>query len=113
MILRFEKIAEDTLREAGGAFELDDVIALLKIRPEAIAKRVQDGTLLAIPGPDSSLHYPAAQFAADGTVVRGLKEAQEVLRTKNPWTVLNFFVMPDDYLNGRKPIELLREGRNT
>lgn len=110
-ILRAEKIKEEALREAGGPLDLDDVMALLKTSKEGIAKRVQDGTLLAVPGPDSSLHYPAAQFTADGTAVRGLKDVRDALPTKNPWTVLNFFVTPDDYLNGRKPIELLREGR--
>lgn len=110
-ILRAEKIKEETLLEAGGLLDLDDVMALLKTSREGIAKRVRAGTLLAVRGPDSSLHYPAAQFRADGTVVSGLKEVQEALPTTNAWVVLNFFVTPDDYLNGRTPIELLREGR--
>lgn len=110
-ILRFARIAEDTLRHAGGAYALDEVIDLLKISKQAIAKRVKEGTLVAVPGPHNMRCYPTFQFTGDGTVVRGLKELQEALPTKNAWTVLNFIVTPDDYLNGRKPIEVLREGR--
>ena len=33
------------------------------------------------------------------------------LATDNPWTVLNFLAQSDDRLNGRKAIDLLKEGK--
>jgi hypothetical protein len=36
---------------------------------------------------------------------------QEALPTRNPWTVLNFLIQSDDRLNGRRPIDVLKEGK--
>lgn len=78
---------------------------------QAVDKRVQEGTLLAVPGPSNRRTYPTLQFNADGTVVDGLKAVGEALPTHNPWTILNFLAQPDDRLRGRRPIDLLKEGK--
>jgi hypothetical protein len=77
----------------------------------SLDKRVQEGSLLAVPGPSNHRSFPTFQFNADGSVVDGLKSVREALPTDNPWTVLNFLMQPDDRLDGRKPIHLLREGK--
>jgi hypothetical protein len=109
-LLQGVKIAEADLKEAGGAFKLEEVQTLLHgVSRQALEKRVKDGSLLAVPGPSNRRRYPAVQFTREG-VVPGLKQVQEALPTRNPWTVLNFLVRSDDRLGGRKPIEVLRNG---
>jgi hypothetical protein len=109
-LLQGHKLAEADLKEAGGAFDLEQVRTLLNgVSRQAIEKRVKEGSLLVVPGPSNRRRYPTAQFTRDG-VVLGLKEVQEALPTRNPWAVLNFFVRPDDQLGGRKPIDVLRQG---
>ena len=104
------EIAEADLKEAGGAFDLEEVRKLLHgVSRQAVEKRVKDGSLLAVPGPSNRRRYPTMQFARDG-LVSGLKEVQEALPTRNPWAVLNFFIRPDDRLDGRTPIDVLRQG---
>ncbi len=111
-VLEGVRIAQEDLRRSGGAYDLDQVRTLLRgISRQAIDKRVQEGSLLAIPGPSNHRSFPTLQFNADGTVVEGLKSVREALPTGNPWTVLNFLAEPDDRLNGRKPIDLLKEGK--
>ena len=78
---------------------------------QAIDKRVQEGSLLAVPGPSNRRSYPTVQFHPDGTVVDGLKVVCDALPTSNPWTILNFLVQPDDRLRGRKPIDVLKQGK--
>jgi hypothetical protein len=110
-LLRGRKIAEADLRASGGAYDLADVRMLMQgVSRQRIDKQVREGSLLAVPGPSNRRHYPTVQFQADGTVVKGLKAVREALPTQNPWAVLNFLVQPDDRLNGRKPIELLKAG---
>jgi hypothetical protein len=110
-LLRGVKIAEADLREAGGAYNLRDLRTLLRgVSRQRVDKQVREGSLLAVPGPSNRRVYPTIQFQADGTIVKGLKAVREALSTQNPWAVLNFLVQPDDRLNGRKPIELLRTG---
>ncbi|MHC6152825.1 hypothetical protein ACVSQB_13595 [Bradyrhizobium elkanii] len=111
-VLEGVRIAQEDLRRSGGAYDLDQVRTLLRgISRQAVDKRVQEGSLLAIPGPSNHRSFPTLQFNADGAVVEGLKSVQEALPTNNPWTVLNFLAQPDDRLGGRKPIDLLREGK--
>ena len=111
-ILEGVRIAQEDLREAGGAYDLEQVRTLMRgVSRQAIDKRVQEGRLLAVPGPSNRRSYPTLQFNPDGTVVDGLKAVCEVLPTSNPWTVLNFLAQPDDRLRGRKPIDVLKEGK--
>ncbi|MBP2427426.1 hypothetical protein [Bradyrhizobium elkanii] len=111
-VLEGVRIAQEDLRRSGGAYDLDQVRTLLRgISRQAVDKRVQEGSLLAVPGPSNHRSFPTLQFNVDGTVVEGLKSVQEALPTNNPWTVLNFLAQPDERLGGRKPIDLLREGK--
>jgi hypothetical protein len=106
------RIAQEDLREAGGAYDLEQVRTLMQgISRQAIDKRVQEGSLLAVPGPNNRRSYPTLQFNQDGTIVSDLKAVHEALPTRNPWTILNFLTQPDDRLSGRKPIDLLRKGK--
>lgn len=100
-----------TLRRPGGAFDLGQVQDILyDVSRQSVNKRVTEGTLLAVPGPNGRRRYPTMQFNADGSVVGGLKEVRTALATDNAWAMLNFLVNVDPALGGRKPIDLLREG---
>lgn len=110
-ILEGIRIAEEDLKEAGGAYDMDEVRTLMRgISRQAVDKRVQEGSLLTVPGPSNRRSYPTLQFNDDGTVVDGLKAVCEVLPTRNPWMILNFLAQPDDRLRGRKPIDVLKQG---
>ncbi len=110
-VLAGVRIAQEDLREAGGAFDLDQVRTLMRgVSRQAVDKRVQEGSLIAVPGPSNRRSYPTVQFERDGTVVPGLKAVRDALRTTNPWTILNFLINPDMRLNARRPIDLLKEG---
>ena len=110
-LLRGVEIAQQDLREAGGAYTLEQVRLLLQgISRQAVDKRVQEGTLLAVPGPANRRAYPTIQFLNDGSIVAGLKAVRQALGSANPWFILNFLSRPDARLNGKKPIELLRRG---
>lgn len=110
-MLKGVRIAQEDLREAGGAYDLDQVRMLMRgVSRQAIDKRVQEGSLLAVPGPSNRRSYPTLQFNPDGTVAAGLKAVREALQTSNPWTVLNFLSRPDSRLGNRKPIDVLKSG---
>jgi len=110
-ILRGIENAEADLAEAGGAFELGEVQQLMgKVSRQRVERRVQEGSLLAVPGPSNRRRYPTLQFNADGSLVDGLCEVQRALAFSSPWSVLNFLVNPDDRLNGERPIDVLRRG---
>jgi hypothetical protein len=110
-LLEGVRIAQEDLRKAGGAYDLEQVRTLMQgVSRQAVDKRVQEGSLLAVPGPSNRRSYPTLQFNPDGTIVEGLKAVCAALPTRNPWTILNFLAHPDDRLQGRKPIDVLRAG---
>lgn len=105
------RISEQILAEAGGAFELKDVVLLLNnISRQAVDRRVQDNNLLAVPGPGNRRWYPTLQFTEQRHVVDGLKPVLDALPTDNPWVALGFLSQPNDQLGGAIPIKLLKAG---
>lgn len=111
-LLEGVRVAQEDLRDAGGAYDLDEVRTLMRgVSRQAIDKRVQDGSLFAVPGPSNRRSYPTLQFNRDGTVVPGLKAIREALQTSNSWTLLNFLSHPDVRLGNRKPIDFLKSGK--
>ncbi len=112
-VLNGREIAEQDLRQAGGAFTLEEVRKLLNnVSRQRIEQLVRSGDLLAVPGPSNRRRYPAVQFNPDGSLVPCLRLVQSALGTRNPWVVLNFLIHPDDRLQGRAPIDVLREGHS-
>lgn len=110
-LLQGVEIAQQDLREAGGAYTLEQVRILLQgISRQAVDKRVQDGSLLAVPGPGNRRAYPTIQFLNDGSIITGIKAVRQALGSSNPWLLLNFLSRPDNRLNGNRPIEFLRRG---
>lgn len=109
-LLKGREIVAVDLAEAGGAYDLEQARTLLNgISRQAVLKKVEDGSLLAVPGPSNRRRYPAAQFTKEG-LVPGLRNVQEALPTRNSWAVLNFLITPDPRLGGRKPIDMLASG---
>lgn len=110
-LLRGVRTAQEDLKRAGGAYELDEVRTLLNgVSRQAVEKRVREGSLLAVPGPSNRRRFPTVQFTDDGEVVDGLREVRQALPFRNPWAVLNFLVNPDTRLGGRRPIDALKAG---
>lgn len=109
-ILRGVQMAQTLLEETGGTFTLEQVQGILGISRQAVLKKVKDGGLLAVPGPNARRRYPVVQFTANG-VVAGLKEVMTKLLIKNPFAVLSFLVEPNDLLEGAKPLEMMKAGK--
>jgi hypothetical protein len=99
------------LADAGGAYDLDQVRHLLGgLSPQAIDRRVCEGSLLAIPGPNDDFYFPKLQFNADGTIVQGLESISKSFPSRNRWALLNFLVNPQTSLGGARPVDRLRAG---
>jgi nucleoid DNA-binding protein len=109
-ILRGKEICESDLRDSGGAFTLQQIEKLLGISRQAVDKKVHDDALLAVPGPHGRRQYPVAQFTEEG-ILPGLGDLLKALPSANGWFRLNFLIRPDARLNGRRPIDLLKEGK--
>jgi len=110
-ILRGKQIAAADLEISGGAYSLEQVQEMMNgISRQAIDKRVQEGSLFTVPGPNNRKHYPVIQFNPDGQPVKGLKDVIKALPSDSPWDILNFLANVDYMLDDRKPIDVLKSG---
>ena len=97
------------LQAEGGAIQAPDVAEILGISRQAIDKRRQAGTLLALNVGGHGYRYPSWQFEHDG-VLKGLERVLEVLSDHDEWMKLAFFVNANTHLGGESPLRFLRRG---
>ncbi len=94
-----------------GALTAPKVAKLLDTTRQTPHDRVRSGTLLAVL--DRGVwRFPAWQFDPEGPdgVVEGLPDVLQTLHT-SPLAKASWLVRPNQYLEGRTPLETLKEGR--
>jgi hypothetical protein len=108
--LRGLELRRDMLEIAGGALNSESVAEILKISRQAVDKRRMAGQLLALTQGKRGYSYPGFQFE-DGKTLKGLEEVLANLRSLDSWMQLRFFTSPNERLDRKSPIEVLREKR--
>jgi len=108
--------ARQRLAEAeGGSWSSDDAARLLQISKTAVLKRLAAGRLLAWREERlQAARFPCWQFDDHGHVLAGLDEALEILNQDerlDAWGKILFFLQEKPSLGGRRPLDLLREGK--
>ena len=108
--------ARQQLAEAeGGNGSSDDVARLLQISKTAVLKRLAAGRLLAWREERlRAARFPRWQFNAHGQVLDGLEAVLGILNQDerlDAWAKILFFLQEKPSLNGRRPLDLLREGK--
>ncbi|MNK94073.1 hypothetical protein D3C87_1142630 [compost metagenome] len=83
----------------------------LKVSRQAIDKRIRSGRLLAVETGRHGRQIPAWQFTKDG-VLNGLEVVLLELVDHDPWMKLAFFLSPNILTEGRRPLDLLRDGES-
>jgi hypothetical protein len=105
-------LARKELEQAeGGSLSSEEVAQLLglKHRPSvAYKRRVRE--LIAWRVTAGKWRYPRWQFTANG-ILTGIKECLKGLQSDNGFGAVIFFLSPRYSLEGRRPLDLLREGR--
>ncbi len=99
----------------GGSLSSEEVARLLGISKTAVFKRLDSGRLLAWREERlQAARFPYWQFDEHGQMLAGLEEALEILNLDehlDAWGKVLFFLQEKASLGGRRPLDLLREGR--
>ncbi len=108
--------ARQQLAEAeGGSWSSDEVAGMLQISKTAVLKRLAVGRLLAWREERlQAARFPRWQFDEHGHVLDGLEEVLEVLnqdKRLDAWGRILFFLQEKPSLGGRRPLDLIREGK--
>lgn len=108
--------ARQQLAEAdGGSCSSEDVARMLQISKTAVLKRLAAGRLLAWREERlQAARFPRWQFDDHGHVLSGLEEVLKILNQDerlDAWGKILFFLQEKPSLGGRRPLDLLREGK--
>lgn len=107
--LRGHAVQRELIQVEGPPLSAEEVGRRLGISRQAVDKRRQAGTLLALDIGRRGFLYPAWQFSDTG-VLAGLRETLDALEIQDPWARAAFFLGPNSYLDDGQPLELLRRG---
>jgi hypothetical protein len=97
------------LTEDGGMLSAEKAGEILTMSRQAVEKRRKAGRLIGVSLGRRGFGYPAWQFTERGTLPH-LEIVLEALKQHDPWTRLVFFTSENAALDGRKPLDALREG---
>jgi hypothetical protein len=99
----------------GGSLSSEDVARTLQISKTAVLKRLAAGRLLAWREERlQAARFPRWQFDEHGQVLDGLEEVLELLSQDerlDAWGKMLFFLQEKARLGGRRPLDLLRDGK--
>jgi len=98
------------LEKLGGTLSAEQVSELIGISRQAVDRRRSQNQLIGLTQGKRGYAYPAFQFE-DGKTLDGLKEVLDALSGHDPWMQSIFFANGNDRLNGRTPLDALRQGK--
>jgi hypothetical protein len=98
------------LEKLGGILSAEQVSELIGISRQAVDRRRSQNQLIGLTQGKRGYAYPAFQFE-DGKTLDGLKEVLDALSGHDPWMQSIFFANGNDRLNGRTPLDALRQGK--
>ena len=98
------------LEKLGGTLSAEQVSELIGISRQAVDRRRSQNQLIGLTQGKRGYAYPAFQFE-DGKTLDGLKEVLDALSGHDPWMQSIFFANGNDRLNGKTPLDALRQGK--
>ena len=107
--LRGLQVRERLLAAEGGVLTAEEAADLLGMTRQAIDNRRKRGKLLGVQMGKRGYRYPAWQFTPDG-MLPGLSHALQALQDYSPWVQLSFLLNDNAWLDGLRPLDLLRQG---
>jgi hypothetical protein len=103
----------ELLKAEGGAIGTAEAAEILGgISKQAVDKRRDRGTILALPLGGGEYAFPLWQFdegTKDGLVL-GLAQVLKSFSVKNPWMQAEFMLAPNTRLGNKRPLDTLRAG---
>lgn len=108
-LLRGSVMKREMLKAEGGALSAQELAGHLSMTPQGLGRKRERNQVFWLEAGDGYV-YPAFQIGRDG-LLAGLREVLGAFTVEDPWMRVNFMLTGDIRLGGRRPIDLLREGK--
>ena len=108
-LLRGSEMKRDMLKAEGGALSAQRLADHLAITPQGLGRKRERNQVFWLDVGDGYV-YPAFQIGKGG-LLRGIREVLDAFTVDDPWMRVNFMLTGDARLGGKRPIDLLRNGK--
>jgi hypothetical protein len=108
-LLRGAEMKRDMLKAEGGALSAQLLADHLSMTPQGLGRKRDRNQVFWLDAGDGYV-YPAFQIGKNG-LLAGIREVLDAFTVEDPWMRVNFMLTGDARLEGRRPIDLLREGK--
>ena len=96
-------------RSEGGSMSSNEVAAILSLSRQAVDERRKRKKLVAWRMTNGKWRYPVWQFGQAGTRP-GIEGCLAALEYDDQASVMDFFLLPSERLEGKRPLDLIRAG---
>lgn len=105
------KLVQQLKDAEGGGLDRNEAAERLSITIPALHNRRKRGGIVAwTDGGADRFKFPSWQFGENG-MLPGIEECLQALEGSDEWAIMRFFLFPSDMADGKRPLDLLREGR--
>ena len=109
-------VREEAKHEEGGNVSADEAARMLGISKTSVLERYKKGRILGWrEARQNAVRFPYWQFSVDG-MLKGMTEVLAILGEAphiDDWGRIMFFLNPRQSLDGERPLDALRHGRQT
>jgi hypothetical protein len=107
-LARGTEMSREILRAEGGVITGPEIAQRLGMTPEAVEQKRGRNELFWLDTPDGNV-YPLFQLSGDA-LLPGIREVLAAFQEPDPWARVWFMLSGDYRLDGRRPLDVLREG---
>ena len=108
-LLRGSEMKREMLKAEGGALSAQQLAAHLGITPQGLGRKRDRDHLFWLEIGEGYV-YPAFQIGKNG-LLSGIREVLAAFEVDDPWMRVQFMLTGERRLDGRRPIDVLREGK--
>lgn len=106
-----ERLLEELKQAEDGAWTGRELQTRFGLTSAVLHRRRKEHRVLFWRDAQHEFHYPRWQFTPTGALLPGLQEVLQTFRSGDEWRLMSYFLGPRQQLDGRRPLDLLREGQ--
>ena len=98
-------------QEEGGSWTGEDLRKQWQLTAATLHKRRKEHRIIYWRDPQNDFHYPKWQFTDSGALMPGIQDVLQIFKSEDEWRVMRYFLGERDQLEGKRPLDLLRDGQ--
>lgn len=105
-----QQLVKEMQAAEGGSWTGSELKERFGLDPATLHTRRKGHRIVFWRDPKHDFHYPKWQFNPAGALLPGIQDVLQIFKSQDEWRVMRYFLAKRDQLDGRRPLDLLRDG---